>query len=295
MIVRRAALAGLALALLCVIVPAVGRQEDVVASRVFAGRVHRFYHPTKGKLFVLVIGNDAREGNPDRSRADAIHIVGLNTKTMRGGILNFPRDSWVSIPGHGTGKINEALYDGGPRLLARTLENLTGLRLDYWVMTGFEGFRGIVRGVRGVKLHIRRNIYDPTGSGANLEAGEEHLGAREALAYVRTRKAFPRGDIDRTTNQARFLLAMLRRLRGDVHKSPASLLRWLSIGRRYTRLNISPEETFRLGVLATQVRPARVRSVTVPVTVGSVGSASVVFISPSARSIYARFRRQGRL
>ena len=107
-------------------------------------------------LFVLVIGNDARAGNPDRSRADAIHIVGLDTKTLRGGILNFPRDTWVSIPGHGSGKINEALYDGGPQLLARTLENLTGIRIDLWVMTGFEGFKpvmtsfilGIIGGVK---------------------------------------------------------------------------------------------------------------------------------------------------
>jgi LCP family protein required for cell wall assembly len=292
---RRALFAFAVVALVTALVPEIGRREGAAADPIVAGRVHRFYQPKSGKLFVLVIGNDARRGNPDRSRADAIHIVGLNANTMRGGILNFPRDSWVNIPGHGSGKLNQALYDGGPRLLARTLEQLTGIRLDYWVMTGFQGFHGLVRGLHGVKFFVRRKIYDPRGSGANLKAGEKHLNAWEALAYVRTRHSFPRGDIDRSTNQGRFLLALLRKLRGDVRRNPASLLRWVSLGRRHTRLDISPVETFRLAVLATRVKPGEVGNVTVPVTVGSVGSASVVFISPRARAIYTRFRKTARL
>ncbi|MFN2489062.1 MAG: LCP family protein [Actinomycetota bacterium] len=291
---KRIAFAVVLLSLVATLVPLVGERQTRAAS-VLAGRVHRTYQPTKGKLFILVIGSDARQGNPDRSRADAIHIMGLNTKTMRGGILNFPRDSWVNIPGYGYGKMNEALYDGGPQLLARTLEGITGIRLDLWVMTGFEGFQRIIGQIRGVPLRITRDIYDPTGSGANLEAGDDHLSSRESLAYVRTRHSFARGDIDRTTNQGRFILALLRKLRGQVDRNPAALLTWIATGRRHTRLNIGPEETFRLGILATQVKPGRVGNVTVPVTIGSVGSASVVFISPAARAIYARFNRTARL
>jgi LCP family protein required for cell wall assembly len=282
------------LALVAVLVPAVGKQPGVAAAPILAGRVHKEFVPSQGKLFVLVIGNDARHGNPDRSRADAIHIVGLDTKTMRGGILNFPRDTWVAIPGHGSGKINEALYSGGPDLLARTLENLTGIRLDYWVMTGFQGFVEIVRDLGRVTLRLRQPIFD-SASGARLRAGKNLLGGHGSLAFVRSRKTLPRGDIDRSTNQARFLLALLRKLRANVRRNPAHLLRWISVGRRNTRLNMSPEEQFRLAVLATQVRPSRVRTVTIPVSIGSVGSASVVFMAPGARPIFARFRRTARL
>jgi len=256
--------------------------------------VHEKFVPTKGKLFVLVIGNDARSGNPDRSRADAIHIVGLDTKTLRGGILNFPRDTWVSIPGHGSGKINEALYDGGPDLLAQTLENLTGIHIDLWVMTGFEGFKGIIRGVGNVKLRLGRDIFDP-GSGARLRAGKNSLNPGQALAFVRSRKALPHGDIDRSTNQGRFLLVLLRELRDDVRRNPSRLLRWISVGRRHTRLQVTPEELFELAVLASQVRSSRMGTRTVPVNIGSVGSASVVFLSSGARSIFARFRTTARL
>lgn len=277
------------------LVSLVGSNSPSQAASMSAGRVHARFQPEKGKIFVLVIGNDARSGNPNSVRADAIHIVGIDTDTLKGGVLNFPRDSWVEIPGYGTRRINEALQYGGPRLLAQTLEKVTGIRLDYWVMTGFEGFEAIVRKIGGVHLRIPFHIYDPTGSGANLKKGRQHMGARKSLAYVRTRHSFPRGDIDRTGNQALYLLALLKELRHQVRSSPAALLRWIAATGAHTRHDIPPAELFRLGVLASQVRPRSVHSVTVPVTTGSAGAASVVFISSSAQQIYKRFARTGRL
>ena len=265
------------------------------AAKLLVGRVHASFQPTSGKVYVLVIGNDARAGNPLNSRADAIHIVGLNTETMRGGILNFPRDSWVPIPGYGSGKINEALYHGGPDLLARTLENLTGIRLDYWVMVGFEDFVNIIKSLGGVTMNVPQAVYDPGGSGARLKAGTQHLKAQQALAYMRTRKSFGGGDVTRTTNHGRFLLALLRKLNRQVGHNPTALLDWIAVTRRYARYDISAEEMFRLGVVATKVKARDVDNVTVPVSVGSVGAASVVFISPSARSLYDRLKQNAAL
>jgi LCP family protein required for cell wall assembly len=274
----------------CLIVPLGGASGTPVSF----GRVRDSFQPSRGKIFVLVIGNDARTGNPN-ARADAVHLAGVNTRTMKGGVLNFPRDSWVPIPGYGSGRINEALVLGGPELLVQTVENLTGIKIDYWVMVGFEGFRGIIRDLNGVPFKITRSIYDPGGSGARLPAGKKHLGAENALAYVRTRKSLPNGDIDRTTNQGRFLLALLRKLNRDVARRPSSLLAWIDTTRRWARFDLSPDDMFRLGILASQVRPRDVENVTVPVTLGSVGGASVVFIQEDARSLYTRFARTGSL
>lgn len=274
----------------CLLVPL----GEASGTPVSAGRAHDSFQPNRGKIFVLVIGNDARVGNPN-ARADAVHLAGVNTNTLKGGILNFPRDSWVPIPGYGSGRINEALVLGGPELLVRTVENLTGIQIDYWVMVGFEGFRGIVRDLNGVPFKITRPIYDPGGSGAQLPAGKERLGAENALAFVRTRKSLPNGDIDRTTNQGRFLLALLRKLNAEVDERPSSLLRWIDVTRRWARFDLSPDDMFRLGILASQVRPRDVGNVTVPVSLGSVGSASVVFIQDGARELYARFARTGSL
>jgi polyisoprenyl-teichoic acid--peptidoglycan teichoic acid transferase len=292
--IRRATAMVLWVALVAAVVPILGTKADTSSAPITMGRVHESFQPNKGKIFVLVIGSDARSGNPNL-RADAIHIAGINTRTMRGGVLNFPRDTWLNIPGRGSGKINEALYLGGPELLARTLEAETGIHLDYWVLVGFEGFQKIIDGVGPVKMHIGRDIYDPGGSGAQIEAGVRRMGPANSLAFVRTRKAFAGGDITRTTNQARFLLALLRELRKDVDRSPASLLRWMAVARRHARLNVSHREMFRLGVLTSQVEPKRVGNVTVPVSLGSVGAASVVFLRPEARAIYTRFKRNASL
>jgi anionic cell wall polymer biosynthesis LytR-Cps2A-Psr (LCP) family protein len=121
------------------------------------------------------------------------------------------------------------------------------------------------------------------------------LSAGESLAFVRTRKAFSGGDVDRSSNQARFLLLLLAKLRNKVDRNPGTMLDWLASVRQNTRTDIAAEEMFRLGVLATQVSRKDIDSVTVPVSIGSVGSASVVFISARATSIYARFRRTGGL
>jgi LCP family protein required for cell wall assembly len=292
-VIKRAAVLIAFVGLVAGLVPVVGgRSSD--AAPVVVGRVHKRWQPNQGKIFVLVIGSDARHGNPNL-RADAVHIAGINTKTMRGGILNFPRDSWVDIPGYGQGRINQALYQGGPQLLAKTLERLTGIRIDYWVLVGFDGFEDIIRDLGPIPIKIKRPIHDPGGSGANIRAGTKKLGASDALAFVRTRKAFFHGDIARTSNQARFLLAMLRKLRADVERRPTELLRWIAVARNNARLDISPQEMFRLAVLTSQVSPSRVGNVTVPVSVGSVGIASVVFIQPRAKSIYARFKAHASL
>jgi LCP family protein required for cell wall assembly len=281
----------LALALLAALLPIMGRVPRSEAA-ITIGRVHAGYQPTTGKLFILVIGNDARQGNPNGALADAIHLVGIDTRSMKAGILNFPRDSWVSIPGHGTNKINASLIDGGPELVAKTVESLTGIRIAYWVMTGFGGFYGIVKRLGGVKVRVPRNLNDPSGSGAVMSAGVHKLAPLQALSFVRDRHDFPNGDVSRTANQATFLLALLKKLRKEVTNNPASLLKWIAIARRYTRLDISLGELFRLGIVASELSPKDVGNKTLPVSFGFEGAQSVVFISPQASSIYASFKKK---
>jgi polyisoprenyl-teichoic acid--peptidoglycan teichoic acid transferase len=292
--IRRAVALIVTLGLSCLLIPLVGEAPRSAAAQIIGGPAHATFNPTDGKVFILVIGNDARKGNPDTTRADAMHIVGINAKTMRAGVLNFPRDSYVPVPGHGSMKMTEALYVGGPELLVKTIENETGIRLDYWIMTGFVGFVEIVKDLGGVRLDVPYPMHD-SGSGAKLKAGPQVLEPGEALAFNRTRKTLPGGDIDRTTNQGLFLLALLEQFQADAGRGPAAVLQWMAIGRKWTRMDIPPEDLFRLGVLAAQIPRANVKSVTVPVSIGSVGISSVVFIQPGAKAVYRRFEQTGAL
>jgi anionic cell wall polymer biosynthesis LytR-Cps2A-Psr (LCP) family protein len=138
-------------------------------------------------------------------------------------------------------------------------------------------------------------MHDPGGSGADIEPNTKSLNGADSLAFVRTRKSLPGGDVSRTSNQGRFLLALLRMLRTDVDRNPGRMFDWMAVARKWTRLDIPPHELFQLGVLASQVRSQDVGNVTIPVRVGAAGAASVVFIQPGAQSIYDRFKKNASL
>ena len=296
--IKRAAMLITLIASVCVLVPMAGEGSgsgnSMAAAPITGGRVHADHQPKDGKIFVLILGSDARSGNPTHSRADGVHLAGINTKTMKGGILNFPRDSWVNIPGSGSARINESLYRGGPELAVRTVESITGIQIDYWLLTAFEGFRFAIRDLGDVPIHVKHGMSDP-GSGANIKPNTKRLGGVNSLAFVRSRKSLPGGDIDRTTNHGKFLIALLRKLRTDIAAHPGSMFDWMAATRKWTRLDIPPHELFQLGVLTSQVKTQDVGNVTVPVSIGSAGAASVVFIQPGAQAIYDRFKKNASL
>src|SRR3546814_21159429 len=98
------------------------------------------------QLFRSALGSDARRGQQvTRSLADAIQLVGINTRTGAATAIGVPRDSWVRIPGRGNDKINSAMVLGGPLLIARAVEGPVGIEPDYVMVTDFTGFRAMIR------------------------------------------------------------------------------------------------------------------------------------------------------
>jgi len=247
----------------------------------------------KRPLFILALGSDARPGqNIGRERADSIHLIGVDLEHDRATILGFPRDSWVSIPGHGTTKINTAMVLGGPNLMVRTVESITGIRVDFWMLTSFNGLIRMVNGIGGLSVNVPRRMHDKF-SGANFSKGRHTFKGRAALAFARDRHDVPGGDLGRSANQGRLLVAALSKLTDVFGRNPGNLLKWISIGWRNIRTDLGVPTFLRLGLTATRIDPSKVTNLVVPATTGSVGAVSVVFISARARSIYADLRADG--
>jgi LCP family protein required for cell wall assembly len=244
-------------------------------------------------LFILALGSDARPGqDPLHERSDSIHLIGVNLTTHRATILAFPRDSWVSIPGHGTSKINAAMHDGGPDLTVRTVEQLTGIHIDLWLLTTFDGIKDMVNGIGGLTVDVPYPMHD-SFSHANFSKGVHHLGGSGALAFARDRHDVPGGDLSRSRDQGILLVSALTKLRKDFTHDPGELFHWIAVGWRHVKTNLSVATLLQLGLTATQISPGNVNNLVVPAAGGSVGGFSVVFIQPHARSLYSQMRATG--
>ncbi len=261
-----------------------GTGADVRITRV--AEAH-FTPAPAGTFFVLLVGNDARPGQTS-SRGDALHLVGVNPAAGQATILNIPRDLYVPIPGRGTDKINSALQFGGPQLQARTVSQLVGVQIPYVITTGFEGFMAMVDELGGFEVDVPIAMADPN-SGAYFAKGVTRMQGGEALAFARNRN-LPGGDFTRTENQARLIIAGLARLRAE-GVTGARAVRWLSVLLRHVTLDgASWADLYQLGRVALSIDPAAIRSVTVPGSSGTAGSASVVYMANSAAALFADLR-----
>jgi polyisoprenyl-teichoic acid--peptidoglycan teichoic acid transferase len=162
---------------------------------------------------VVLLGSDARAD--EVSRSDTIVVTKAG-----GGMLAVPRDTLVDIPGVGKDKINAAYADGGPELTAETLEGLTGLRINDYVVVNFGGVEEIVDAMGGITLEVDNPIrVGIDGRRVSIPAGTQELNGLEALAFVRYRGG-PTADIGRIGRQQKFLRELAQQ-----STSPANLPR----------------------------------------------------------------------
>ena len=243
-----------------------------------------------GPIFLLVLGNDARPGE-SISRADAIHVIGVNPGAGRATILNIPRDTYTPIPGYGTDKINAAYSYGGADLMAAAVSGLVGVDIPYVITTGFVGLTAMVDELGGVDVNVPTAMSD-SNSGAFFSAGLQRLDGTAALALTRNR-GLSGGDFSRTRNQGILILAGLAKLRAE-GASPVQTLKALAVLLRHTTLHgVGVADLYRLGRLGLSIDPANVTNVTMPGTSGSAGGASVVFPTAGAAGVFADLRDDG--
>ena len=247
--------------------------------------------PSPGPMFVLVIGSDARPGQVlTNTRSDSIHIVGVNPRLGRVSVLGIPRDSWVPIPGVGTNRINAALAAGGPELLVRTVEQLTGIDIDAYVLTGFQGFMQLVHAIGGLQVRIRYPI-DDTNARAHFKRGMQHLNGPDALAFSRARHDVPAGDFSRSFNQGRVIIAALTELRRQIAQgSPSALIPWVVAGGQILRSDLSLSDMFELLMAAQGFDPAKARNDVASGSGTTIGGRSVVVLGERARSLFQDLR-----
>lgn len=183
-----------------------------------------------GSLDILVLGSDSRDGGnsahgkPAGERADTAMVVHLHEDRKSATVVSIPRDTLVSRPacerpdGSTAPPAERAMFNdsfsvGGPACTVKTVETMTGIRMDHYLEVDFEGFEKLVDTLGGVEITLSQQVRD-TDSKLDLAAGTHQLDGAQALALVRTRKAIGDGsDLGRIQIQHAFIHALADQVR----------------------------------------------------------------------------------
>ena len=225
--------------------------------------------PTKSSakaINYVLMGSDSRDaGNAVQGRSDALMVMHLAADRKSAYMISFPRDMYVSIPGHGKNKINSAFQLGGPSLTVRTLERLLNTRMDHVAMINFAGFINLTEELGGVRVY---NKHSSASRGYTFPAGYVSLRGDQALAYVRERYRLPCGDLDRAERQRTVLQAILTKgLAKETITNPAKFLDFVrGVSRQVTVDDQLTEKELRETALSLRLRPQDIHMLQAPIS-----------------------------
>jgi len=236
-----------------------------------------------GRRLLLVLGSDARPGENQKTlRADSIHIVGVDPERSQGSIVGFPRDSWVQGPNGGS-KFTNVMARQGPEVMIETMENLTDLGLDGYVVTGFKGFEGLIRDLGNLTINLPQAISSGIEGWQNYPKGLQKLGPTAVLRLARIRKTLSGGDFARSKNHGLIMLAgmiMVQEMGID------ELPELMDILLEHAWTDLSTEDLLTMAATVFILTPEEMVNLVMPGSVGTAGGQSVVYLGSKAVDIY---------
>ncbi|MFG2678443.1 LCP family protein [Streptomyces sp. NPDC048392] len=267
-----------------------------------------------GALNLLVLGSDSRSGEENRelgggdsggARSDTAMVVHLDAGRTAATVVSIPRDTLVHRPacplpsGGATREASGAMFNtayelGGPVCAVKTVESLTGVRMDHYIEIDFSGFAELVDALGGVTVTTDVDIDDDR-SHLHLDAGTHHLDGTQALGLARTRYGLESGsDLARIELQQKLVKALLERISAtDLLTDPARLYQVADAltGSLTTDTGLdSLGELTRLGRSLGGLTAQDVRTLTMPVLPAPSDPNRVVADEPDATDLWKTLR-----
>ncbi|WP_436738573.1 LCP family glycopolymer transferase [Streptomyces sp. BBFR102] len=270
---------------------------------------------------VLLIGTDKRSGEGNQGygdkdspgHADTTFILHVSKDRSNATALSIPRDlitdipdcptqqedgTETVIPGKQSTKFNESLGQGErtPSCTMRTVTELTGIKMDHFMVADFNAVKTLSSAVGGVDVCLAKDIDDPD-SHLKLSKGTHTIEGEEALAFVRTRHSVGfGGDLSRIEIQQQFLSSLMRKLSSnDTLTSPTKMFALAEAGTKALTVDstLADISTLRdLGMELGKLDPKNLTFATVPVkdNPAEPTPVTVVLDDPKAQSVFQMVR-----
>ena len=165
---------------------------------------------TKDVFNIYISGMDEYGKVSEISRSDVNMILTINPKTKQILMTNVPRDYYVQL--HDTTGYKDKLTHAGTYGVdtsIKTLEDLLGIKLDYYFKVNFSSLENIVNALDGVDVYSEYDFQ--SWNGYNFTKGYNHVEGKAALAFARERHTFTDGDNQRGKNQQALIEAIFRK------------------------------------------------------------------------------------
>ncbi|MBT2509979.1 LCP family protein [Streptomyces sp. ISL-98] len=196
-----------------------------------------------GSLDILVLGSDSRSGDnaaygkdEGSARSDTAMVVHVYEGHKKASVVSIPRDALITrpsctsdsgggtVPGGQRQMFNTAYETGGPACAVKTVEKMSGIRMDHYIEVDFTGFTELVDDLGGVEITTKQAIDDDK-SHLHLKPGTHTLDGEKSLGLVRTRKGVGDGsDLGRIQLQQAFMKALIDQVKDvGVFTSPKKL------------------------------------------------------------------------
>ncbi|UKA64998.1 LCP family protein [Arthrobacter sp. FW306-05-C] len=270
-----------------------------------------------GRLQILILGSDTRDGKNSEygtsddstgyGKSDVMMLMDISEDNKRVNVISFPRDLLVDIPDckdRKTGKdypartgvmINEAMSEAGIGCAVDTVNKLTGMQVDHFMMADFNAVKELSNAVGGVDVCISDAVYDPD-SRLRLPAGTSSVQGEMALAFLRTRHAFADGgDLGRIKAQQGFLSSLTRKIKDEGTLSdPAKMLKIADVVTRNLTVDdglASVPTLLTIGTRLKDIDISKVAFVAVPTTPAPVDPNRLVIAEPAGAQLFSALRK----
>lgn len=269
-----------------------------------------------GRMQILILGSDTRDGKNSQygtsddatgyGHSDVMMLMDISADNKRVNVISFPRDLLVDIPKCRDQKnktdypaqrdvmINAAMSEAGIGCAVDTVNKLTGLEIDHFMMADFNAVKELSNAVGGVEVCISDAVFDPD-SRLRLPKGTSTVQGEQALAFLRTRHAFADGgDLGRIKAQQGFLSSLTRKMKDDgTLGNPAKMLQIADVITRNLTVDdglASIPTLLTVGNRLKDIDVDKVAFVAVPTVPAELDPNRLQVAEPAASQLFAALR-----